>query len=57
MVEDPNLAEFKLNAGRAQKIIRGRSKDGSNIIWGNHARERMVERGIAVGWRSLRQDR
>ena len=37
---------MKLTAARAEKVIHQSAQDADNIIFGNHAMERMSERGI-----------
>lgn len=46
MEKKENVARFRLTASRAQKIIRETALDADNIVWGDHALERMEERGI-----------
>ena len=38
------VTEFRLTASRAQAIIRETAKDSDDVIFGDHAQERMEER-------------
>lgn len=40
------VTTLKLSASRAEKIVQERAQDADNIIFGDHAMERMEERGI-----------
>lgn len=40
------MARLKLTAAKAENVIRQSAQDADNIILGNHAMERMSERGI-----------
>lgn len=48
MVDNENIAKMKLPPHRAQSTIRARAENSENIIFGNHARERMDERGFTT---------
>jgi len=41
-----SVAILKLSASRAEETIQDRAQDSDNIIFGDHAQERMEERGI-----------
>src|SRR5262245_54721386 len=45
-VESGQLAQFRLTKNLARTKIRSLAQDSANLIWGNHARSRMSERGI-----------
>ena len=44
--EERQLARFRLTRAVAQARIRAAMKSSANLVWGDHARSRMGERGI-----------
>ena len=43
----PAPIQFPMRHNEAQKIVRDRAADSSNVIIGDHAHQRMCERGIS----------
>lgn len=46
MAEPKEVARFRLTKAGAQSRIRSVAQDSANLVWSNHARSRMTERGI-----------
>lgn len=49
MAEPAEVAKLRLTRAGAQSRIRSIAQDSANLVWGNHARSRMTERGIDDG--------
>jgi len=43
---DPNVVPFKPRPGELMKAIRTLAKSSANVYFGDHARQRILERGI-----------